>query len=76
MFSLEQPSPLPYVDSFSTADTFLFGYTREYNPDGTEKHVVCEGARYHVTYWNTAGTFCSEPNCEMNKQRVTTIPRL
>lgn len=37
-------------------------------PDGTIEHVICEGSREHVTYWDTHGAHCSEPNCEMNKR--------
>lgn len=39
----------------------------ERNEDGTLKHVVCEGARYHVLHWDGLGTHCSEPECEINK---------
>lgn len=39
-----------------------------YNKDGTEKHVVCEGARHHVVSWDTDGEHCSEPNCEINRR--------
>ena len=28
-----------------TAD--LHNYEPEYNADGTEKHIICDGARYH-----------------------------
>ena len=31
------------------------------------KHVVCEGARFHVIYWDTNGRHCSEPKCIINK---------
>ncbi len=31
-----------------------------------EKHIVCEGARFHVISWNNRGTHCSERNCETN----------
>lgn len=43
-------------------------YKPEYNPDGTEKHIVCEGARFHVISYSNQGMRCSEPNCELNKQ--------
>lgn len=39
------------------------------NPDGTIQHVYCEGARFHVLSWSALGTHCSEPECEINKQR-------
>lgn len=38
------------------------------NPDGTLKHIFKEGARYHVEWWDTNGTHCSETNCELNKR--------
>lgn len=44
-------------------------YQPEYNADGSEKHIVCSGARYHVTSWDALGARCSEPNCEINKMR-------
>ena len=31
-----------------------------------EKHIVCEGARWHVLSWDTNGVHCSAPNCEKN----------
>lgn len=39
----------------------------EYNKDGTIKHINKEGARYHVTWWNSQGIHCTEKNCEINK---------
>ena len=47
----------------------LWHYRPEYNKDGTEKHIVCEGARFHVLSNSTQGVHCSEPNCEINKMR-------
>lgn len=35
---------------------------------GPQKHVVCEGARYHIPYWIGSGMKCSEPNCEINER--------
>ena len=46
-----------------------FPVAPERNPDGTLKHIVKEGARYHVTHWDTDGAHCSEPNCEMNRKK-------
>ena len=46
-------------------------YVPEYNEDGTEKHIHCDGARYHVLSWDSQGTRCSEPNCEINRLRQT-----
>lgn len=31
------------------------------------KHVRCEGARWHVVSWSSAGRRCSEPRCILNK---------
>jgi len=30
------------------------------------KHIIKEGAMYHVTSWDTMGAHCSEPDCEHN----------
>ena len=30
------------------------------------KHIVKEGARYHVLWWDEKGRHCSEPKCEVN----------
>lgn len=32
------------------------------------KHVECEGARFHVVWWDTEGTHCSEKDCTLNKR--------
>lgn len=49
----------------------LHNYAPEYNKDGTEKHIVCDGAYFHVLSWgggpNGVWTRCSEPNCEVNR---------
>ena len=34
--------------------------------DEIEKHIVCEGARFHVMHWDSKGTHCSEPKCVVN----------
>ena len=39
------------------------------NPDGSVQHVYCDGARFHVLSWSTQGRHCSEPNCEVNRER-------
>lgn len=31
------------------------------------KHVRCEGARFHVLWWDGRGTHCSEERCIINK---------
>ena len=53
----------------------LHNYEPEYNEDGTEKHVVCDGARFHVLSWDTFGEQCSEKNCEINARRAERIER-
>ena len=50
-------------------------YEREYNADGTEKHIVCEGARYHVLRYGSDGIRCSEPKCELNRSVPTQEPK-
>jgi len=30
------------------------------------KHIVKEGSKDHVLSWDSNGTHCSEPNCEIN----------
>ena len=44
-------------------------YNPEYNDDGIERHIICNGARFHVVSWDSKGEKCSEPNCEINKRR-------
>lgn len=56
----------------------LYDYEPEYNKDGSEKHIVCDGARFHVVSYSFSekhGTqrYCSEPNCEINRRREATI---
>ncbi len=45
----------------------------ETNPDGTLKHIIKEGARYHVIGWSNLGRWCSEPNCEVNRNTRATL---
>ena len=33
----------------------------------TKKHIIREGARTHVLWWDFKGRHCSEENCEVNK---------
>ena len=33
-------------------------------------HVIKEGSRRHVLFYNTQGIHCSEKNCEINKPKV------
>lgn len=41
------------------------------------KHVTKEGSRQHVIYWDTQGTHCSEPDCEINHEpKCKTEPKV
>lgn len=33
-------------------------------------HIVSEGARFHVLWWDTHGVHCKEPNCEINRRHL------
>ena len=33
-------------------------------------HVRCEGARFHVLWWDASGRHCSEKMCIINKQHA------
>ena len=51
----------------------LHQYDPEYNEDGSEKHVTCDGARFHVLsyHYHRGGMVvvkCSEPKCEINRK--------
>lgn len=35
-----------------------------------EKHIVCEGARFHVKHWDSNRPHCSAPDCEVNHQSI------
>jgi len=35
----------------------------------TEKHIIKEGSRHHVLWWDSNGSHCSVKNCEINKAR-------
>lgn len=30
-------------------------------------HVICEGSREHVIWWDAKGRHCSEPRCVVNR---------
>jgi len=56
-----------------------------FNKDGTERHVHCDGARFHVLSWSGridkygkihGFEHCSEPNCEINKETKLRIKEL
>lgn len=34
-----------------------------------EKHVIKEGSREHVLWWDSYGCHCSEKDCEVNSPR-------
>lgn len=47
----------------------LHRYEPEFNADGSEKHIVQEGARFHVlSYGGPELVRCSCENCEINKR--------
>ena len=35
--------------------------------DGYIEHLICEGSRRHVIYYDSQGRHCKEKNCEINK---------
>lgn len=37
--------------------------------DGYVEHIICEGSRKHVLYWDSHGEHCTVTNCEINKPR-------
>ena len=41
------------------------------NADGSIRHINKDGARYHVVWWDSEGSHCSEPDCEINRRRVS-----
>jgi len=44
--------------------------TEEFVDKDWVKHVHCDGARWHVLWWTTNGTHCSEPRCIINKRET------
>jgi len=36
--------------------------------DGYIEHLICEGSRRHVIYYDSQGRHCIEKNCEINKK--------
>jgi hypothetical protein len=52
-------------------NSYLSILDRKFNEDGSEKHIVQAGARFHVLWWDSNGEHCSEPNCEINKRKET-----
>jgi hypothetical protein len=34
------------------------------------KHVICDGARFHVIHWDSNGEHCSETKCIINKGKI------
>ena len=51
-----------------TANLFSF-LTERKNKKGSLKHIYCEGSRRHVLWWDSKGVHCSEPECEINKEK-------
>ncbi len=39
------------------------------NNSNNIKHIICEGARFHVISYDTNGLHCSEFDCIINKKR-------
>jgi hypothetical protein len=33
------------------------------------KHIIKEGSRYHVVWWDGYGAHCTCSNCEINKPK-------
>ena len=51
-------------------DTKYFGFPPvTKNKDGSIQHVYCDGARFHVKWWDSEGTHCTEKDCEINRDR-------
>lgn len=38
------------------------------------KHIIQEGSRQHIVYWNKDGTHCTEKECEINLRHNATYP--
>ena len=56
------------VDKKLTEQVFLKLRGEEFEEEKMKpiKHIVKEGSREHVVWWDSRGTHCSEPNCEIN----------
>ena len=39
------------------------------------KHIAKEGSREHVVWWDSYGSHCSEPECEINHRGKITQER-
>lgn len=58
--------PEPHFDSEQKQGT----YDSPIDQDGSHRwvdHVICEGSREHVLWWDSHGEHCSEPRCIINK---------
>jgi hypothetical protein len=57
-------------DNYVDKDIFPFWPPREPAESDPKyiKHVVCEGARFHVVHWDNKGAHCSERRCILNKR--------
>lgn len=63
------PIFLPPIERVSTDQILEAICPLVCNPDGSIQHVYCDGARFHVLSWSTLGRHCSEPDCEVNRER-------
>lgn len=36
----------------------------------TVHHLICEGSRRHIIYYDSQGMHCTEPRCEINRRRL------
>ena len=64
-------------DEITIDDPKTWAVPREPASDpGFVKHVRCEGARFHVLYWDTPGAHCSEPDCIINKPHAANGKRI
>ena len=58
-----------YLDPDDFSPGPLQAVPRVLNEDGSIQHVYCDGARFHVISYSTLGRHCSEPDCEVNRER-------
>lgn len=66
-----------YLTDATGMDMFVFSPVEPADSDPNYiKHVICEGARFHVIGYATTGMFCSESKCIINKWRDENLPRI
>lgn len=58
-------------------DLVLFLYKFKLTPAMKKiiKHIAKEGSREHVIWWDSYGSHCSEPECEINHRGEITQER-